>query len=149
MKISTPIKLSDFPKWIKALRSGRYRQISGMLVGRTPGIKNKPTYCCLGVILQLNGEVKNNGQKSGIGYHPLANGEKNKDVLFIDSGGLANHEFFRGVMSNHEVAQLAEWNDDTHIDKMGTRVHRCTFKDIADKLQAKYEKKLTQDGWVQ
>jgi len=40
-------------KWVKALRSGKYKQTRGQLMSRDQ--KNKPTYCCLGVLERVSG----------------------------------------------------------------------------------------------
>ena len=44
--------------WVKALRSGRYRQGSGLLKAKKKG--QRPEYCCLGVLCNLGDDSKKN-----------------------------------------------------------------------------------------
>lgn len=56
--------------WLKALRSGRYRQGRGQLVN------SRNEYCCLGVLCKVVGAVKNShfdfeyGDDRGFGFLP-------------------------------------------------------------------------------
>jgi len=50
-------------KWIKALRSGKYKQGKGYLKQFTS--KNEPRHCCLGVLCELyNDTMKKNYKKT-------------------------------------------------------------------------------------
>lgn len=43
-------------KWVKALRSGKYTQTAGALYSNVSILnKEKPGYCCLGVLARVNG----------------------------------------------------------------------------------------------
>jgi hypothetical protein len=48
------MKKSVAMKWVKALRSGRYKQTDGQLMYR--GLDGKPSYCCLGVLCRVVGK---------------------------------------------------------------------------------------------
>lgn len=50
------MKLKIKEKWVKALRSGKYKQAKGYLLKREGGLSNKGKkigYCCLGVLTDL------------------------------------------------------------------------------------------------
>jgi len=50
-------------KWVKALRSGKYKQGKGYLKQFTS--KNEPRYCCLGVLCELyDQQMKKNHKKT-------------------------------------------------------------------------------------
>lgn len=50
-------------KWVKALRSGKYKQGKGYL--KKFNSKNKPRHCCLGVLCELyNDTMKKNHKKT-------------------------------------------------------------------------------------
>ena len=50
-------------KWVKALRSGKYKQGKGYLKQFTS--KNKPRHCCLGVLCELyDQQMKKNHKKT-------------------------------------------------------------------------------------
>ena len=63
-------------KWVKALRSGKYKQTKGQLVRECGDDK---TYCCLGVLCDL---VRNDDQLGGTGLQMECN-----DALTIHPNG--------------------------------------------------------------
>ena len=57
------MKYKVMKKWIKALRSGKYKQ--GRYFLKQLDRKNQPRHCCLGVLCELyNEEMKKNHKKS-------------------------------------------------------------------------------------
>lgn len=82
-KLVEPLTRAEYVEWIKALRSGKYKQGTGKL--RLFGC-----YCCLGVLAEIKGSLDHNGMfmhnpNSLIGvsedgctvYHYLPMGEPN------------------------------------------------------------------------
>jgi hypothetical protein len=94
-------------KWIKALRSGQYKQVSGFLKKRNEYELSSPfSYCCLGVAGEL------------CGVKGLTNC-KNEDVLIGGKNGLKNMslvpDLIKGSSSslsgNPVVKKLVDMND--------------------------------------
>lgn len=57
-------------KWIKALRSGKYKQgIEGLKIDFEP---NGVRYCCLGVLCEVTGNAQNRDM-TGLGYPSKGN----------------------------------------------------------------------------
>jgi hypothetical protein len=80
MKVTRKERLKNLRKWVKALRSGKYRQTTGKLV-ETSG--KKPAYCCLGVgckVLELP-------KDTWVGSTDLDEVLDAQDMLGIDSVG--------------------------------------------------------------
>jgi hypothetical protein len=65
-------------KWVKALRSGKYKQGRDLL--KQLDSKNQPRHCCLGVLCELyNEEMKKNHKKSLVI-------EKTSNGFWVNSG---------------------------------------------------------------
>lgn len=59
----TPAVKAARRKWIKALRSGKFKQTAGVLCRMTEG---QSDYCCLGVACQVLGGVKRHDKQGGV-----------------------------------------------------------------------------------
>jgi hypothetical protein len=110
-------------KWIKALRSGKYKQGKGYLKQFTS--KNEPRHCCLGVLCELyDQQMKKNHKKTLFAEH-MIDSESGTFVEFISfnkhDGGLPKEvrewanminpcgEF---VNNKDRVEYLSDLNDD-------------------------------------
>jgi hypothetical protein len=92
-------------KWIEALRSGEYEQGEGFL-------ENKRRYCCLGVLIKVQG-------KDPAEIFPESHPLKTSSVPIKFSGGL----------SREAMGDLANRNDGVN----GRRHH--SFSEIADYIE--------------
>lgn len=82
-------------KWIKALRSGKFKQGNGIL--KRKNYKNDYEYCCLGVLAEISGcKIKTGG-------------------TFLESKSISNvskiPEFMRGSKDRSVPEMLANRND--------------------------------------
>ena len=106
-------------KWVKALRSGKYKQGKGYL--KQFNSKNEPKHCCLGVLCELyDQQMKKNHKKTLHSEHLLST----EDVEFIrfnkHDGGLPKvvREWANMInplgefIKNDRVQYLADLNDD-------------------------------------
>jgi len=101
-----------FEQWIKALRSGDYKQIKGTLKGEHP--EGGTGYCCLGVLTEVMGcEVEKQG---------LIEGSLSE---YSSEGPLGIYEHLRDVIGFDYVDTLIDYNDETGLD----------FKEIADYIE--------------
>jgi hypothetical protein len=108
-----------FEQWIKALRSGDYKQTRGTLKGELPD--GGTGYCCLGVLAEIMGyEV----EKQGIIEGSLSG--------YSSEGPLSIYEHLRDVIGWDYIDTLIHYNDETDLD----------FKEIADYI----ERKILTDG---
>jgi hypothetical protein len=106
-------------RWVKALRSGKYKQDVGQL-------KSNQGFCCLGVLCDVVTKTKDGGgtwdstnsfnfkNTSGHGCIPRA---------LVDFVGLVDTN--PEVASGGKKRDLATWNDD----------HRFTFEQIANIIE--------------
>lgn len=96
--------------WVKALRSGEYRQ-------HRDELRNDNAFCCLGVLCDL--AAKDGGDQWRRGT---------KVFRYQDQGGIAPVEFERFLFGHHHRAQifrrLANLNDSGH-----------TFCEIANEIE--------------
>lgn len=128
-------------KWLKALRSGKYKQGQGMLRDDEGG------YCCLGVLVQeLDGKIPTTDgcsfsmptmnflKRHGIivtGYAPYSDDFRgNRTVRIADSGCF---EVFCG--KPEESISLTELNDGSDIPRRDP----YTFEQIADIIEEQVE----------
>jgi hypothetical protein len=81
MKVTRKERLKNLRKWVKALRSGKYRQTTGTLVETHNGRKN--AYCCLGVACKILDVPK----VDYVGHGTLEDLPNVQNMLGIDSGG--------------------------------------------------------------
>ncbi len=122
-------------KWVKALRSGLYKQIKGVLkiskstkdVGLSRLNFSKDGYCCLGVACEIYRQETGEGFWNGadefvtpLSHYPEA---QVLTIPVMDWLGIAS--------SNPKVSghYLAEWNDKEN----------ASFEQIADLIEEKYE----------
>lgn len=97
--------------WVKALRSGEYRQAQGLLMDKTGAL------CCLGVLCKVAGlEIRPDG----------------KGVVGADeSTNTAMYEPIFGILGGHaQSCPLSTRNDGA------SGFHRHTFPEIADYIEA-------------
>lgn len=76
------MKQNVMKKWVKALRSGKYKQGQGLLKQTT--IKDKTYHCCLGVLCELyNNEMRKSKKKtlSEQEYDGIHNFNKQRECL--------------------------------------------------------------------
>ena len=99
-------------KWIKALRSGRYRQ-------GQDGLRSGGKYCCLGVLAQING-AKWIERKPFIGERSV--GDRNSPEGFLSPA-------FCGLRTSTQ-GTLANMNDGNTKDG-----NARSFKQIADYIE--------------
>lgn len=129
--------LPGLTEWVKALRSGRYKQGNYQLCSIENG---KREYCCLGVRLQIQKQLKINGNE---GFDKFGNdtdvegfSENNPDFKIFDKMGM----FPEGVdvtietEKNGEISfsSLAGLNDEANFN----------FNEIADVLEKLYKEKV-------
>lgn len=113
MKIKTRTREQAFKHWVKALRSGEYKQIQGLL-------KDDSGFCCLGVLCDL--AMKDGGPEWYAGY-------LRDEFLGIDTELPLKVRKFMGITSKGQSA-LITLNDDRDAD----------FNTIADFIEKKYIK---------
>lgn len=104
-------------KWIKALKSGEYRQCRGTMYD-----SSVDGYCCLGVALSMNG-VPNKKMQG-------------RDVIVDENTGVfekstknAPRELYGPASDNDFISKLTVMNDHD----------LCSFKDIADWIKENVE----------
>jgi hypothetical protein len=77
-------------KWVKALRSGKYKQGKGYL--KQLNSKNEPRHCCLGVLCELYDQQMKKNHKKTLYVEHMINSESGTVVEFISfnkhDGGL-------------------------------------------------------------
>ena len=123
-------------KWVKALRSGKYKQGDGCLK-QTNLKKNKTYHCCLGVLCELYNEQMSKSKKrklsDTVDKHGLHSFDKDIEVLpnsVKEWAGLFGKtgKFTDVVPSNNDYTSLTEMND------LG-----CSFKMIANTIEKEWE----------
>lgn len=97
-------------KWVKALRSGKYKQGFGMLKQRND-TAHRLVYCCLGVLREL----------MPVEYQKLSSTN--------NGGGCTLHK------SQLQLADISYKVQDTLVSKNDS--YRSTFNDIADYIEEK------------
>lgn len=115
-------RLTFRQRWVKALRSGKYRQAKGVL--RSPD--NDVSYCCLGVACDLIDPNKwTKHAKEGDGaLRAFAWGRRGRDSDY-DDFSLPGHKAREVIgMDDEAIAALAELNDEGY-----------SFTDIADAIE--------------
>lgn len=96
-------------KWIKALRSGKYKQARGIL------LQTNGAMCCLGVLAHIQGCPKRKLSGQGVTLPPAG---------------------FRARLHWRQGLQLASMNDGTYCSVDRKLYPRTTFKKIADYIEA-------------
>lgn len=125
-------------KWVKALRSGKYKQGYGCLK-QTNLKKNKTYHCCLGVLCELYNEQMINNKKKKL----------NDDV---DKYGLHSFEEDIEVLPDNVrqwaglIGKAGSFNNDVKADDGGyygslTEMNDlgCSFEEIADTIEKEWE----------
>jgi hypothetical protein len=98
-------------KWVKALRSGRYKQC-------TEELCNGTGYCCLGVLAQISGSKKDD-------IFNFLKRMNNKDYRLSKDAELLSNKFLKEVgMKKSTQENLANMNDDG-----------SSFEEIADYIE--------------
>jgi hypothetical protein len=96
-------------KWVKALRSGKYKQGRDLL--KQLDRKNQPRHCCLGVLCELyNEEMKKNHKKS-IVIEKTNNGfwvNSSLPKVVMNWSGVRDSD---GAIENDEDLRLTNLND--------------------------------------
>lgn len=136
------MKQNIMKKWVKTLRSGKYKQGQGLLKQTVTNItKHKTYHCCLGVLCELyDNEMKKNKKKTlskktdYAGVHSFNKQDESlpKVVqkwagLFSKVGDFRNVDR-RDISSYGDFASLADMND------LG-----CSFKKIAKTIEKEWE----------
>ncbi len=96
-------------KWVKALRSGKYKQGKEHL--RQENDKGKSVYCCLGVLIEVAG------------------GDCDDDAYAFDNATLAADFEKKIDLAKNQTEDLAHYNDGDRED--GSLVKSWSFKRIA------------------
>ena len=102
-------------RWLKALRSGKYRQTEGRLCKTAPR-DTDPSYCCLGVLADIQGELK---------YDPLSHARR-----FLGMAGTWLYKSWDGAVP--ETAYLSRPMQQ-HLGHLND--HGWDFKAIADWIE--------------
>ena len=110
-------------KWIKALRSGKYRQGTGRL-------KLMYRYCCLGVLADIQGATWCNDYTSLANVPCLLNGKVIERIG--DEYGQYLKPKFAGGLSKRQQTKLSDMND-------GDEGRSYSFKEIADYIEKRYK----------
>lgn len=100
-------------KWVKALRSGKFKQGTGTLFKETEN-----SYCCLGVLCAINeldlyGDLLYSGQSESLG-------------MSSDNGKLPKKYKGKG----REVDSLADLNDEGRSFKQIANIIERNYKDL-------------------
>lgn len=116
------MKYNVMKKWVKALRSGKYKQTQGAL-------KHSDSYCCLGVLC----EISNLGEFEGPTYvTPTDENYVSLPRPVMEYAGMektaGGESSFRCEVS-HRPKNLLQMNDSGK-----------TFKEIADTIEKNYKK---------
>lgn len=120
-------------KWIKALRSGEYKQ------GQTGRLKSDTGYCCLGVLCEI-------ASKEGLGifdnngiFH--ANGEQKRQSLPSDVLAWSEMKNYMGYFQS-DLGEVSLWNmNDGVTNKNQLADNRLSFNEIADVIE-EYQEEL-------
>jgi hypothetical protein len=75
-------------KWVKALRSGKYKQGKGYL--KQFNNKHEPKHCCLGVLCELYNDTMKKNHKKSLYVEEMVDGSDGTDFIRFDlsDGGL-------------------------------------------------------------
>ena len=132
------MKQNIMKKWVKALRSGKYKQGQGVLKQTTS--KNVTYHCCLGVLCELYNEDMKNKKKKTLketrynGIHRLDKESEHLPSKVQKWAGLSGRvgqfkDYDHNKILNPNVySSLADMND------MG-----CKFKTIANTIEKRWE----------
>lgn len=105
--------------WVKALRSGRYKQGKGAL-------KEAGQYCCLGVLANIQGAKWTEAGNPYVGS--VCIGKRNEETALL-------RPKFAGGLSTKTQGRLAMMNDGDYTS-FGAKIP-MSFKEIADYIEKK------------
>jgi len=108
-------------KWVKALRSGKYKQATGQLKRQDDG--GSTTFCCLGVACEL--AVKAGAIKAYLGWNGALPGEVRQWLGLSSTEGRFEKKKLKGSF----VIDLTDLNDNL----------KYSFKQIARFIESKPE----------
>lgn len=104
-------------KWVKALRSGDYKQCTGKMYKREHG------YCCLGVAMSINGVPDSKMDNKGVPVNKT-NG------VFMTKTKSIPRELYGTAGNNELLHEFTKMND----------TNKNTFDEIADWIEDNIEK---------
>lgn len=126
MNAYTPMNPAAKKAWIKALRSGEYKQTRGQLC------RSNGRMCCLGVVydVAVDGEWDWNAERRvDVPYGPLDRGygiaKPTASGVFIDIANLPDHIRTKVGIDDDAIYKLVDMNDD----------EKCSFSEIADWIE--------------
>jgi hypothetical protein len=122
------VKKNIMQKWVKALRSGEYRQTAGAL--RRPHEDGGYGYCCLGVLCDLYRKEKKKGWTADLADPPPSAGFPENEVPSVKVckwAGLSAKN--PSVDFDDDEASLAALNDDRGF----------SFAQIANVIEENYK----------
>lgn len=115
---TTEIKKDDIRKWVKALRSGEYKQSIG-------GLQDKKGYCCLGVACDVFiPKKKHKRDEKGFLMGGMPSGQKHSPKWLLE---------ISNIVGNQIGWSLVFLNDGVSINNM--KKVKYTFDEIADILE--------------
>lgn len=129
------MKQNIMKKWVKALRSGKYKQGQGVLK-QTNG-KNVTYHCCLGVLCELYNEDMTDKKKKTLketrynGIHRLDKESEHLPIKVQKWAGLSGR-----------IGQFADYdirNTDAHPSLADMNDMGCGFKTIANTIKKNWE----------
>lgn len=109
-------------KWIKALRSGKYKQTKGVLRDE---INGKPAYCCLGVLCETLGMKA----RKHAGIPRFYYGRKVYGVLPLSAFRLTGMKSFNGYLRTEGIT-LTDLNDEGKSFKQIAKVIEKHWKEL-------------------
>lgn len=121
----TPINQSQFKKWIKALRSGEYKQTTGRL-------QSGDSYCCLGILVEACETEPSRDEDGGLagGFPASALGHKEPWVLGI------NNDLKKRTAIGH-ADYFDPWPEGVKVYHLNDSME-LSFDEIADCLEMVY-----------
>lgn len=128
MKKATKQQIALRKRWVKALRSGKYKQGRGWLCHYEPNAQ-QPSYCCLGVLMDLVAKKlgyckRRNADTDVVDFcrepHTFASSALNEDVVVL----IGLIDGFGQIECGTRYSSLATMNDDGAL-----------FDEIADVIE--------------
>lgn len=132
------VNIEDIKKWIKALRSGAYKQAEGVLQA------DKDKFCCLGVACKIfipEDKIKVNKNRGNSAYF-----EFHENELGCISGMLPRNQShapswlkkINNDFKHKTQEQLSSLNDGEFLTEQHAFSSKYTFDEIADLLELVY-----------
>lgn len=118
-------------RWLKALRGRGYRQGTGVLRAKRGG--PKPEYCCLGVLVNIDDDLKWEAEgKSTHNQFFLADGTDHTVQL---GNKLLKKYGISTAAQNHLIAMNDGGDVCSEAGNFITEYDKCSFKQIADWIE--------------